>query len=69
MSQVEDDVVALMKKSVIDLTGCLGKTVMDELNGKRVPIKTFAEYIGLYLKYASKNHFVVWDGILNAKFT
>ncbi|KAK3416892.1 hypothetical protein EUGRSUZ_H02633 [Eucalyptus grandis] len=55
MTHLEDDVVALMKKRVIDMAGCLGKTVKVELNGKRVPVKTFAEYVGLYLKSASKN--------------
>ncbi|KAI3440827.1 DNA topoisomerase 2 [Psidium guajava] len=55
MTQLEDDAVALMKKRVIDMAGCLGKTVKVELNGKRVPVKTFAEYVGLYLKSASKN--------------
>ncbi|XP_030539127.1 DNA topoisomerase 2 isoform X2 [Rhodamnia argentea] len=55
MTQLEDDVVALMKKRVIDLAGCLGKTVKVELNGKRVTVKTFADYVGLCLKSASKN--------------
>ncbi|XP_048132347.1 DNA topoisomerase 2-like isoform X4 [Rhodamnia argentea] len=55
MTQLEDDVVALMKKRVIDLAGCLGKTVKVELNGKRVPVKTFADYVGLCLKFASKS--------------
>ncbi|KAF8016195.1 hypothetical protein BT93_H1646 [Corymbia citriodora subsp. variegata] len=55
MTHLEDDVVALMKKRVIDMAGCLGKTVKVEMNGKRVPVKTFAEYVGLYLKSASKN--------------
>ncbi|KAI7993380.1 DNA topoisomerase 2 [Camellia lanceoleosa] len=31
MTRLEDDVVALMKKRVIDLAGCLGKTVKVEL--------------------------------------
>ncbi|OWM78385.1 DNA topoisomerase 2 [Punica granatum] len=55
MTHLEDDVVALMKKRVVDLAGCLGKTVKVELNGKRVPVKTFGEYVGLYLASASKN--------------
>lgn len=55
MTHLEDDVVALMKKRVVDLAGCLGRTVKVELNGKRVPVKTFAEYVGLYLNAATKN--------------
>lgn len=55
MSELEDDVVALMKKRVIDLAGTLGKTVKVELNGQRVPVKTFQQYVDLYLKSADKN--------------
>ncbi|KAJ0735221.1 putative DNA topoisomerase (ATP-hydrolyzing) [Helianthus annuus] len=50
MECLEDDVVALMKKRVVDLAGCLGKTVKVELNGKRVPPKTFEDYVKLYLQ-------------------
>ncbi|KAL8262386.1 hypothetical protein R6Q59_023735 [Mikania micrantha] len=49
MECLEEDVVALMKKRVIDLAGCLGKTVKVELDGKRVPPKTFEDYVKLYL--------------------
>jgi len=50
MTHLEDDVIALMKKRVIDLAGCLGKTEKIEVNGKRVPVKT-----RLCLKYAYEN--------------
>lgn len=53
MTHLEDDVVALMRKRVIDMAGCLGKTVKVELNGKKVPVKSFVDYIDLYLKSAS----------------
>ncbi|KVI00753.1 Arginine repressor C-terminal-like domain-containing protein [Cynara cardunculus var. scolymus] len=49
MECLEDDVVALMKKRVVDLAGCLGKSVKVELDGKRVPPKTFEDYVKLYL--------------------
>eukprot|EP01018_Ginkgo_biloba_P032588 Gb_11673 [translate_table: standard] len=55
MTHLEDDVVALMKKRVVDLAGCLGKTVKVELNGQRLPIKSFQDYVGLYLQTASKS--------------
>ncbi|KAK6933820.1 DNA topoisomerase, type IIA, domain A [Dillenia turbinata] len=55
MTHLEDDVVALMKKRVVDLAGCLGKTVKVELNGQRVPVKSFLDYVNLYLQTASKN--------------
>ncbi|CAL5330796.1 unnamed protein product [Camellia sinensis] len=54
MTHLEDDVVALMKKRVIDLAGCLGKTVKVELNGQRIPVKSFLDYVNLYLQSASK---------------
>ncbi|PIA48452.1 hypothetical protein AQUCO_01400799v1 [Aquilegia coerulea] len=50
MTELEDDVVALMKKRVIDIAGCLGKTVKVFLNGKQVPVKDFRDYCNLYLK-------------------
>ncbi|KAH0448872.1 hypothetical protein IEQ34_022672 [Dendrobium chrysotoxum] len=55
MDHLEEDVVALMKKRVVDLAGTLGKTVKVELNGKRLPVKTFADYVNLYLQSASKS--------------
>lgn len=54
MNHLEDDVVALMKKRVIDIAGCLGKTVKVDLNGQRVPVKSFLDYVNLYLQSASK---------------
>ncbi|EXB68160.1 DNA topoisomerase 2 [Morus notabilis] len=54
MTYLEEDVVALMKKRVIDMAGCLGKGVKVELNGQRVPIKSFLDYVDLYLNSARK---------------
>ncbi|KAJ4711597.1 DNA topoisomerase 2 [Melia azedarach] len=56
MTHLEDDVIALMKKRVVDLAGCLGKTVKVELNGRRVPVRSFEEYVDLYPKSASRFH-------------
>lgn len=55
MIHLEDDVVALMKKRVIDMAGCLGKTVKVELNGNKVPVKSFLDYVDLYLQSAGKS--------------
>ncbi|KAK1370431.1 DNA topoisomerase 2 [Heracleum sosnowskyi] len=55
MAHLEDDVVALMKKRVVDIAGCLGKSVKVELNGQRVPVKSFTDYINLYLKSVDEN--------------
>ncbi|KZV36276.1 DNA topoisomerase 2 [Dorcoceras hygrometricum] len=53
MTYLEEDVVALMKKRVIDVAGCLGKTVKVELNGKLFNFKSFSSYCELYLKSPS----------------
>ncbi|EFH55330.1 hypothetical protein ARALYDRAFT_901604 [Arabidopsis lyrata subsp. lyrata] len=55
MTELENDVVALMSKRVFDIAGCLGQTVKVELNEKRVPIKSFSDYVDLYLSAASKS--------------
>ncbi|KAG7534005.1 DNA topoisomerase type IIA subunit B domain 2 [Arabidopsis thaliana x Arabidopsis arenosa] len=55
MTELENDVVALMSKRVLDIAGCLGQTVKVELNEKRVPIKSFSDYVDLYLSAASKS--------------
>lgn len=54
MTHLEDDVVALMRKRVVDMAGTLGKTVKVELDGQRVPIKSFSDYVDLYIKSANK---------------
>ncbi|URE10379.1 hypothetical protein MUK42_03933 [Musa troglodytarum] len=55
MTRLEEDVVSLMKKRVVDLAGTLGKSVKVELNGQRIPVKTFSDYVNLYLQSASKS--------------
>ncbi|EPS67102.1 hypothetical protein M569_07672 [Genlisea aurea] len=50
MTFLEEDVVSLMKKRVIDLAGCLGKTVKVELNGQLFNFKSFSNYCDLYLR-------------------
>jgi DNA gyrase/topoisomerase IV subunit B len=54
MSELEKDVVALMKKRVVDMAGTLGKTVKVELNDQKVPVKCFSEYVQLYIDSANK---------------
>ncbi|XP_031273762.1 DNA topoisomerase 2 [Pistacia vera] len=61
MTHLEDDVVSLMKKRVVDMAGCLGKSVKVELNGRRVPVKTFEEYVDLYPKSGARFHEKVND--------
>ncbi|GJP74297.1 hypothetical protein CLOP_g4904 [Closterium sp. NIES-67] len=49
LSSLDADHVALMSRRVVDVAGCLGKSVKVSLNGTRVPVKSFADYAGLYL--------------------
>eukprot|EP00747_Dinoflagellata_sp_TGD_P123238 gnl/TRDRNA2_/TRDRNA2_173778_c0_seq1.p1 gnl/TRDRNA2_/TRDRNA2_173778_c0~~gnl/TRDRNA2_/TRDRNA2_173778_c0_seq1.p1 ORF type:complete len:1255 (-),score=308.74 gnl/TRDRNA2_/TRDRNA2_173778_c0_seq1:103-3867(-) len=44
MSSLEADTVALMQKRVYDVAGTSGDRIKVHLNGKKVPIKTFADY-------------------------
>jgi hypothetical protein len=46
---LEADTVALMRKRVFDIAGVLGKGVKVFLDGARVPVRSFAEYVDLYL--------------------
>ncbi|KAJ1280587.1 hypothetical protein BS78_04G244200 [Paspalum vaginatum] len=55
MDQLEDDVVALMRKRVIDMAGTLGKTVRVELDGQKVPMKSFGDYVDLYINSANSD--------------
>jgi len=55
MTYLEEDVVALMKKRVLDMAGCLGKTVKVELNGTVIRFKSFKDYAELFLKCAEKS--------------
>lgn len=50
MTHLEDDVVALMRKRVVDMAGTLGKTVKVEMDGQRLPVKSFSDYVNLYIK-------------------
>ncbi|XP_037432325.1 DNA topoisomerase 2-like [Triticum dicoccoides] len=54
MTELDNDVVALMRKRVVDMAGTLGKTVKVELNGQKVVAKSFSEYVQLYTYSASK---------------
>ncbi|CAI7930772.1 unnamed protein product [Closterium sp. NIES-54] len=49
LDSLDADHVALMSRRVVDVAGCLGKSVKVMLNGTRVPVKSFADYAGLYL--------------------
>ncbi|KAK7286956.1 hypothetical protein RJT34_22333 [Clitoria ternatea] len=67
MTYLEEDVVALMKKRVLDMAGCLGKAVKVELNGRVIRMKSFRDYADLYLKSAEKNRPVPLPRYVNEK--
>lgn len=54
MKRFKDDIVALMKKRVVDMAGFLGKTTKVELNGTTIPITSFKDYADLFLESVQK---------------
>ncbi|RLN08265.1 DNA topoisomerase 2 isoform X2 [Panicum miliaceum] len=55
MTHLEDDVVALMRKRVVDMAGTLGTTVKVELDGQKLSVKGFKDYVDLYMKSANSD--------------
>ncbi|POM71086.1 DNA topoisomerase 2, partial [Phytophthora palmivora] len=45
---LNDDIVALFKKRVYDVAGVSGKGLNVYLNGEKIPIKSFPQYVALY---------------------
>jgi len=50
MDSLDDDIVALFTKRVYDMAGVTDKKVNVFLNGQRIDISTFSDYVDLYLK-------------------
>ena len=48
MDRLDDDIVGLMMKRVYDMAGISDKTLKVYLNGERLPISSFKEYVALY---------------------
>ncbi len=48
-STLEEDTCALMRKRVCDVAGTIGKNTKVYLNGEKLPIKGFQDYVNLYL--------------------
>ncbi len=55
MTELSDDIVALMKKRVYDLAGVISSSVKVTLNDKKIPIKGFSQYVDMYLKKEGEN--------------
>ncbi|XP_073355939.1 DNA topoisomerase 2-like [Aegilops tauschii subsp. strangulata] len=54
LTELDHDIVALMRRRVGDMAGILGKSVNVELNGQKVAAKSFSEYVQLYIDSVSK---------------
>jgi DNA topoisomerase-2 len=50
MKELDDDIVALFTKRAYDMAGCTDKRVKVYINGQRIEIQCFADYVNLYLK-------------------
>lgn len=50
MTRLDPDIVALFTKRAYDMAGCTDSKVKVQLNGKQIEIKSFPEYVDLYLK-------------------
>ena len=59
MSHLSDDMLALMRKRVYDLAGVISNKVRVYLNGQKIPIKGFTQYVDMYLKSDEDNKQIV----------
>lgn len=50
METLDEDIVAIMAKRVYDMAGITKSKVKVKLNGKRIEVNNFMEYVDLYLK-------------------
>ena len=48
MERLDDDIVGLMMKRVYDMAGVSDKSLKVYLNGERLPIASFKDYVALY---------------------
>lgn len=53
MRGFDKDTMDLLTKRVYDMAGCSGKNVKVYLNDKEIPVKTFGNYVDLYIKDAT----------------
>ena len=65
MTKLDDDIVALFEKRVFDIAGITPKTVSVYLNGKKLKVKNFKDYIRIYLDASKeedeKDHPLVYE--------
>jgi DNA topoisomerase-2 len=49
MTELDDDIIALMKKRTYDLSACTNKTVNVYFNGEKIMCKDFEKYVNMYI--------------------
>lgn len=54
MNKLDRDIQELMMKRVFDVAGITDKRVKTFLNGKRLAIKDFQDYVNLYMQVRSE---------------
>ncbi|KAF9977382.1 DNA topoisomerase 2 [Actinomortierella ambigua] len=60
MTEIDDDLEALLKKRAYDLAGCV-KGVKVVLNGERIKIKSFKEYINMYFPEGEEKPKIIYE--------
>ncbi|KAG0028757.1 DNA topoisomerase 2 [Podila clonocystis] len=60
MEGIDDDLEALLKKRTYDMAGCV-KGVKVFLNGERIKIKSFKEYIDMYMPEGEEKPKLIFD--------
>lgn len=55
LDKMSSDMVSLLTKRVYDLAGCTPASVVVYLNGKKLTVKSFKDYVGLYFDQESKD--------------
>ncbi|GHP12332.1 hypothetical protein PPROV_001106000 [Pycnococcus provasolii] len=53
MTTLDEDIVSMFRRRVYDVSGCLGKTLKVSFNGEKLAVKTFVDYMNLYVKSGS----------------
>jgi len=53
LEKMSADMVSLLSKRVYDLAGCTPASVGVYLNGKKLSVKSFKDYVGLYFDQSS----------------
>jgi hypothetical protein len=67
MHELEEDIVELMIKRTYDMCGIFGGKVKVYLNGSRLGINSWSEYVGMFLKGEGEGAVKVVDPKMNGE--